>query len=265
LYKKIKKIGFLLLSFYLLANINTAFAITYDECVQNLKSDPANTAHCRALIEEGQKCMEDLPNVAKEICETNKQKDYENCEQLPSGMSDSCKDKVDEEIEKCIKDYIDDPVNSAGCKAKIEEGQKCLEDFDKYVIETCQAQSAQSNPDESEEDNDDGGPVTTSPPNIPNIETLPRPNVQDVGQVSQYLQIGLLPRVAMVIISLAIGGSVVMIIYGSIQLLTAYGDTEKYSTAKKTIMFALIGLVIALLSYAIVQIIFFTGYNIGQA
>jgi predicted Rossmann fold nucleotide-binding protein DprA/Smf involved in DNA uptake len=265
LYKKARKFGFLLLSFYLLASINTAFAITYEECVQNLKSDPANTAGCQKLIDEGNECLNNLPEVAKEVCEAYKQTNYANCEQLPSPMSESCKDKVDDEIEECKKNYVENPANKAGCVAKIEEGEKCLKDFEQFVIETCQAQAAQSNPDGNDDNNGTDGPATTTPPEIPDIKTLPRPNVQDVGQVSEYLQIGLLPRVAMVIISLAIGGSVVMIIYGSIQLLTAYGDTEKYSTAKKTIMFALVGLVIALLSYAIVQIIFFTGYNIGQA
>jgi hypothetical protein len=72
LYKKARKFGFLLLIFYLLASINTAFAITYEECVQNLKSDPANTAGCQKLIDEGNECLNNLPEVAKEVCEAYK-------------------------------------------------------------------------------------------------------------------------------------------------------------------------------------------------
>lgn len=102
----------------------------------------------------------------------------------------------------------------------------------------------------------------TEKPKIPDIKTLPRPNVENVGEVSTYLQRGFLPRIALTIVSIAIGVSVIMIIFGAIQMLTAYGDTEKYSNAKKTILFSILGLAIALLSYAIVQVIFYTAYNI---
>jgi len=52
------------------------------------------------------------------------------------------------------------------------------------------------------------------------------------------------------------------IIIGGIQILTAYGNDEKITNAKKTIQYAIVGLLIALLSYAIVSII--GGLNIGQ-
>lgn len=103
----------------------------------------------------------------------------------------------------------------------------------------------------------------TEPPKIPQIDTLPRPDVENVSEVSRYLRTGFLPRVAITIVSIAIGASVIMLIFGSIQMLTAYGDTEKYSNSKKTVIFSLVGLIIALLSYAIVQFIFYTGYNIA--
>lgn len=100
------------------------------------------------------------------------------------------------------------------------------------------------------------------PPPIPDIKTLPRPDVEDVGEVSRYLRTGFLPRIALTVVSIAIGAAVIMIIFGAIQMLTAYGDTEKYANAKRTVMFSLLGLVIALLSYVIVQIVFYTGYGI---
>lgn len=49
--------------------------------------------------------------------------------------------------------------------------------------------------------------------------------------------------------------AVLFIIIGGIQILTAYGSDEKISSAKKTITYAIVGLLIAILSYAIVTII----------
>lgn len=102
----------------------------------------------------------------------------------------------------------------------------------------------------------------TIAPSIPDISTLPGPKDVDVSKVSGYLQSQFLPRIAVTVITLAIGSSVLFIIIGAIMMLTAYGNEEKIGNAKKTIMLALIGLVISLLSYVIVQLIFFTGYQI---
>jgi hypothetical protein len=103
----------------------------------------------------------------------------------------------------------------------------------------------------------------TCPPQIPVIDTLPGPaGNQPVSYASQYVQESLLPRIALIVVKLAITGSVIFLIVGAIQLLTAYGNQEKIDPAKKTLIFALIGLVISLLSYAIVQLIIYTGYRI---
>ena len=69
---------------------------------------------------------------------------------------------------------------------------------------------------------------------------------------------------AKTIVSFAIGGAVIGLIMGSIGMMTAYGNDEKYGNAKKAVMFSLIGLVICLLSFAIVQLVFFTGFQAGQ-
>ncbi len=49
--------------------------------------------------------------------------------------------------------------------------------------------------------------------------------------------------------------AVLFIIVGAIQILTAYGKTDKIEAAKKTITWAIVGLLIAILSYAIVSVI----------
>jgi hypothetical protein len=56
-------------------------------------------------------------------------------------------------------------------------------------------------------------------------------------------------------IRLAVALSVIVLIIGGYQYMTAYGSTEKHDTALKTIMYAFIGLVISLTAYAIVAIV----------
>lgn len=101
----------------------------------------------------------------------------------------------------------------------------------------------------------------TDPPKIPNISTLPAPyKNESVTEMGLAMKNDFLPKIAMTIIKFAIPLSVLFIIIGAIQILTAYGNDEKTGNAKNTIIFALIGLIISLLSYAIVQLVFYTGY-----
>ncbi len=50
--------------------------------------------------------------------------------------------------------------------------------------------------------------------------------------------------------------SVVMLIFGGIKYATSAGDTNKVKLAKDTILYAVIGLVVSLLAYAIVNFVF---------
>ena len=49
--------------------------------------------------------------------------------------------------------------------------------------------------------------------------------------------------------------SVIMIIYGGIQYVISAGDSGKVGKAKNTILYAVIGLIVAILSYAIVNFV----------
>lgn len=49
--------------------------------------------------------------------------------------------------------------------------------------------------------------------------------------------------------------AVIMIIIGGVNYMTSQGDTQKIQKAKNTIMYGIIGMVIALLSFAIVQFV----------
>jgi hypothetical protein len=56
-------------------------------------------------------------------------------------------------------------------------------------------------------------------------------------------------------IRIAIVLSVIVLIFGGYQFITAYGDTAKHDIARKTITYATVGLVISLTAYAIIAII----------
>ncbi|MDR0591009.1 MAG: pilin [Candidatus Nomurabacteria bacterium] len=49
--------------------------------------------------------------------------------------------------------------------------------------------------------------------------------------------------------------SVIMLIYGGIKYTTSAGDTAKVTSAKNTIMYAIVGLIVAILAYAIVNFV----------
>jgi hypothetical protein len=86
---------------------------------------------------------------------------------------------------------------------------------------------------------------------------LPHSNVDPKTGVSSQSDIGgrLLPTITNIVVAASGGASVLFIIIGAIQMLTAYGNDEKISQGKKTITFAIVGLIIAILSYTIVTII----------
>lgn len=75
------------------------------------------------------------------------------------------------------------------------------------------------------------------------------------GDQSNYIQKTFLPSVTVTIITSTGALSLLFVIISGVQILIAFGNEEKITAAKKTLTWALVGLVIAILSYAIVQII----------
>ena len=105
------------------------------------------------------------------------------------------------------------------------------------------------------------------PPTPPNL-TLSKPPIRPIGtdkeplalpgvgtDQGQALQESVIPKITNFVIELSGGVALLFVIISGIQILTAYGNEEKLVAAKKTLTFAIAGLVIAILSYAIVQII----------
>lgn len=66
---------------------------------------------------------------------------------------------------------------------------------------------------------------------------------------------GVLTRISNVILMIVGSISVVMLIYGGFRYIISGGDSKKVTDAKNTILYAIIGLVICILAYAIVNFV----------
>jgi len=107
-----------------------------------------------------------------------------------------------------------------------------------------------------------GSPSTPSNSNRPSIipktstVELKLPHTKDnVSNESQFLQSRLLPALTATIISITGGLSLLFVIVGGLQFLTAFGDEGKMQKGKKMIQYALIGLITGSVSYGIVAAI----------
>ena len=58
--------------------------------------------------------------------------------------------------------------------------------------------------------------------------------------------------------------AVIVVIWGGILYTTSSGDSSKVTTAKNTIMYAVIGLVVAIFAYAIVNFVLVTSTGVGS-
>lgn len=106
----------------------------------------------------------------------------------------------------------------------------------------------------------ESGGIVTQPPiipkgAIPSGTKLYLPHDTTNTGNKTYLQNTLLPGIASTIIGITGGLALVFVVISGIQYLTAYGDSTVADKAKKTLTFALIGVILAGLSYAIVAII----------
>ena len=104
--------------------------------------------------------------------------------------------------------------------------------------------------------------LADKPPIIPAgaLETekhllIPNPGKTSGVPEENFFRNVFLPDLTRTVITLAGGLAFLFIIVGGIQILTAYGNDEQVTAGKKTITYAIVGLVIAILSYAIVAII----------
>ena len=87
------------------------------------------------------------------------------------------------------------------------------------------------------------------------------PGANSGSNQGQLLQKSLLPQVTTLVIGITGALAFLFVIVGGIQILVAYGNEEMLTAGKKTITWALAGLVISILSFAIVQIITSINFN----
>lgn len=63
---------------------------------------------------------------------------------------------------------------------------------------------------------------------------------------------GVLINIGNIVAYVAGAGAIIMIVYGSIQFITASGDTDKVKTARRTVVYSLIGLVVIFMAHALI-------------
>ena len=87
-------------------------------------------------------------------------------------------------------------------------------------------------------------------------DILPGGEILEAESVEESIVFSkLVPFVIKYAIRLAVALSVIALIVGGYQYMTAYGDEEKHKIAQKTITYALIGLILAITAFGIVTII----------
>jgi len=99
---------------------------------------------------------------------------------------------------------------------------------------------------------------SSRPPIVPDKSgTLIIPSTSPSSAVDpgEYFGGSFLPAITRNVIAGSGAVAILFIIIGGVEILTAYGNEEKITKGKKTVTFAVVGLLIALLSYAIVTII----------
>lgn len=94
-------------------------------------------------------------------------------------------------------------------------------------------------------------------PIIPRPRTLPGPDPDDPKERTARTQLvdEILPNLAVNLVGFVSMAALLWVIIAGVRFATAYGNEEKVESAKKQVIYALAGLIIALLAYSIVTII----------
>lgn len=127
------------------------------------------------------------------------------------------------------------------------------------IDNTEAAAEAQDNLDSMEDaaDNQESADaVKTVMPSIPKPDFLPGPDEgADQASIQTYFREQAIPDFIAGFIGVIGLVSFVAIIVAGIQFLTAYGNEERVGAAKKNLIYAILGFVIAILSYSIISIL----------
>lgn len=63
-------------------------------------------------------------------------------------------------------------------------------------------------------------------------------------------------QIAGALFIIAVPIAILMVVYGAFQMVTSTGDPDKFSTARKTIMYAIVGLAVILVSRGIIIVVY---------
>jgi len=96
---------------------------------------------------------------------------------------------------------------------------------------------------------------TIIPPKPTNIPGPPCPKEIEKTGASRILTASVLPKLTVYLIGIVAGVSVLFLVISGVRFATAYGNEENVEKAKNQAVFAVVGIVLALLAYTIVQII----------
>ena len=136
-----------------------------------------------------------------------------------------------------------------------EDLQACIQEC--LATQTTQNQAAQircTNQCRGQLGRESYIPPTPKPTLLPGPNFLRR-DAATVGEVTDYVTIKLLPRLAARFVTFVAVVSMLGLVYAGILYFTAFGDPEKGTKAKNAAIYSVVGLILALLSFTIVQII----------
>ena len=86
-------------------------------------------------------------------------------------------------------------------------------------------------------------------------DTLPGPTDIDSKNPRNYITSIVLPKIAVWLISIIGGISVIFIIIGGLRLTIGLGEDDEYEKGKEEIKYAIIGFLLSILSYAIISLV----------
>jgi len=95
-------------------------------------------------------------------------------------------------------------------------------------------------------------PIIPRPDGLPGLDPSKTENPE---QARAYFLGTFLPRVTQFLLTMMSVAAFVMLLYAGFIYFSSFGDSEKAGEAKNIIIYAVVGLVVAMLSFAIVQII----------
>jgi hypothetical protein len=200
-----------------------------------------------------------IPNLAFAETTTN----TESLNQCIQGCIDSEANNTTDSnrtIRRSCTNYCENEFPAVEEPSRRDQINQCKEDNDCSSKEGAEKRTCNNQCEEQYQATDpESGNNEVLPPIIkPSL--LPGPTFGDANnrtgqEVTGYVTEKLLPKVASRLLTIMSVSSLLGLMYAGVQFYMALGDPEKMGQAKRAAIFSVIGLILALLSFSIVQII----------